>query len=84
MYDSLVVKTFLDKQNQLFDENVAEDEAEALEFLEDVCAVVLKNEKEVIEYLADAMDTTAMTKEEILSSDEVFKISDGRFLIVEG
>ena len=54
------------------------------EFLEDVCAVVCKNKKEVIEYLEDAMDITGMTEEEILSSEEVFDIGDGRYLIVEG
>ncbi|MCR5581961.1 MAG: glyoxalase [Pseudobutyrivibrio sp.] len=84
MYDKLIIETFLDKQLQLFPEKVAEDSQEAAEFLEDVCAVVCKNKKEVLAYLEDALDTTGMSEEEILSSEEVFAISDGRYLIVEG
>ena len=84
MYDKLTVETFLKNQLQLFPETVAEDAAEAEEFLEDVCAVVWKNKKEVIEYMEDAMDITGMSEEEVLSSEEVFSLSDGRYLIVEG
>ena len=84
MYDKLTIKAFLDNQLKLFPEKVAEDEQEAAEFLEDVCATVCKNKKEVIEYLEDAMDITGMSEEEILSSEEVFAIGDGRYLIVEG
>ena len=84
MYDKLTIKAFLDNQLQLFPEKVAEDEQEAAEFLEDVCATVCKNKKEVIEYLEDAMDITGMSEDEILSSEEVFAIGDGRYLIVEG
>ncbi|MCR5416256.1 MAG: glyoxalase [Pseudobutyrivibrio sp.] len=84
MYDKLTVETFLKNQLQLFPERVVEDYEEASEFLEDVCAVVCKNKKEVIEYLEDAMDTTGMDESEILSSEEVFALSDGRYLIVEG
>ena len=84
MYDKLVVETFLKKQLQLFPEKVAQSEEEALEFLEDICAVVCKNKKEVLEYLEDSMDTSGMTEEEILSADEVFSLNDGRYLVVEG
>ena len=84
MYDKLTVETFLDNQLKLFPEKVAESYDEAQEFLEDVCAVVCKNKKEVIEYLEDEMDVTGMTEDEILSSEEVFAIGDGRYLIVEG
>ena len=84
MYDKLVVETFLEKQLQLFPEKVAESYDEAVEFLEDVCATVCKNKKEVIEYLEDEMDITGMSEEEILSAEEVFSISDGRYLVVEG
>ena len=84
MYDKLVVETFLEKQLQLFPETVEDSYEEAAEFLEDVCAVVCKNKKEVIEYLEDEMDVTGMTEDEILSSEEVFAIGDGRYLIVEG
>ena len=84
MYDKLTVETFLNNQLKLFPEKVAESYDEALEFLEDVCAIVCKNKKEVIEYLEDGMDTGGMTEEEILASEEVFPLKDGRYLIVEG
>ena len=84
MYDKKVVQVFLNKQLQLFPEKVFFDEEEAAEFLEDVCATVCKNKKEVIEYLEDAMDISGMSEDEILSSEEVFDIGDGRYLIVEG
>ncbi len=84
MYDKKIIEVFLEKQLQLFPEKVAEDEQEAAEFLEDVCATICKNKKEVIEYLEDAMDVSGLTEEEILSAEEVFEIGDGRYLIVEG
>ena len=84
MYDKKILQVFLENQLQLFPEKVAEDEQEAAELLEDVCATVCKNKKEVLEYLEDAMDITGMSEEEILSSEEVFAIGDGRYLIVEG
>ena len=84
MYDKKTINAFLKNQLQLFPEKVVEDEQEAAEFLEDVCAVVCKNKKEVFEYLEDAMDVTGMTEDEMLSAEEVFDIGDGRYLIVEG
>ena len=84
MYDKKTIGAFLDNQLKLFPEKVADTEEEAAEFLEDVCAVVCKNKKEVIEYLEDEMDVTGMSEDEILSSEEVFAIGDGRYLIVEG
>ncbi len=84
MYDKTVVETFLNKQLQLFPEKVAETYQDAEEFLEDVCAVVCKNKKEVLEYLQDEMDVSGMDEAEILSAEEVFPIPDGRFLVVEG
>lgn len=84
MYDKKTISAFLNNQLKLFPEKVAENEEEAAEFLEDVCAVVCKNKNEVIEYLEDEMDIAGMSDEEILSSEEVFDIGDGRYLIVEG
>lgn len=84
MYDKLVVETFLEKQLKLFPEKVAASYEEAQEFLEDVCAVVCKNKKEVMDYLDEIMDISGMSEDEIMSSEEVFPISDGRYLIVEG
>ncbi len=84
MFDKLVVETFFKNQRQLFPEDVVDSIDEAADFLEDMCAVVCTSEKEVLDYLEDGMDTTGMTKAELLSCEEVFKIPDGRFLIVEG
>ena len=83
MYDKLTVETFLENQLKLFPEKVADTYDEALEFLEDVCATLCKNKKEVIAYLEDGMDIGGMTEEEILSAEEVFPLKDGRYLIVE-
>lgn len=84
MYDDLCVEVFLKNQLQLFPEPVAETEEEALYFLEDVCAVVCDSKKDVIAYMKDMLDVSGLSKEEILSSEEVFNLGDGRYLIVEG
>lgn len=83
-YDDEVISTFLEAQGQLFPEPVAETAEEAEAFLEDCFACVCADKNEVLEYLADSMDTSGMTEEEILDSPEVFQIPDGRFLVVEG
>lgn len=83
-YDEECVQTFLEKQLQLFPEIVAENYEEAECFLEDCMAVVCKDAAEVIAYLEEEMDIAGMSREEILSADEVFALSGGRYLIVEG
>lgn len=83
-YDEICLKTFLEKQGQLFDEPVAETLEEAEYFLEDCMAVVFRNLKEVKRYFKDNMDASAMSDEEILEASEVFPLPDGRFLVVEG
>ncbi len=83
-YDDACIKAFLKDQLKLFPEPVAYDEEEALEFLEDLDAVVCKNAAEVKEYMLDNLDAYGMTDEEILSAEEVFAVGDGRYLIVEG
>lgn len=84
-YDDDVLEVFLEKQGQLFSENVAETMEEAEEFLEDCMAVVCKNLKEVKEYFDEAgIDIVGMDDEEILESAEVFELPGGRYLIVEG
>ena len=83
-YDKVCLETFLKKQNQLFDEPVAETLEDAEYFLEDAMAVVKNNMKEVKQYFKDNMDITGMSDEEILEASEVFPLPDGRFLIVEG
>lgn len=83
-YDKIVVQYFLENQKQLFDEPVVATEEEALEFLEDCMATVLKNKKEVCRYFEECgIDIAGMSMQEILESSEVFAIPDGRYLIVE-
>lgn len=77
------VKTFLEKQLQLFDENVADTEAEAREFLEDNLAVVLENLSEVRAYMEESgMDAAELSKEELEHTEEVFPLPDGKYLVV--
>ena len=84
-YDDEVIEVFLEKQEQLFSEVVAETPEEAEEFLEDCMAVVCKNLREVKEYFEEAgTDIAGMSDDEILEASEVFELPSGRFLIVEG
>lgn len=84
-YDEECLKVFLKKQSQLFDEPVAETLEEAEAFLEDCMAVVVDSIQEVKAYLDEAgMDVSGMTAEELEETSEVFALSDGRYLIVEG
>lgn len=81
-FDQKVVDCFLSRQLQLFPEEVASTPEEAVEFLEDVMAVVVKGRKGVKAYFketgADYMDG------DIMEASEVFDVGDGRYLIVEG
>ncbi len=84
-YDDEVIRCFLDNQLKLFPEAVAETPEEAEEFLEDCMAVVLNSAKEVMEYFEEeGVDLEERDVEDVLELEEVFKISDGRYLIVEG
>lgn len=84
-YDDEVLEVFLEKQLQLFPEEVASSPEEAEEFLDDCMAVVCKNFKEVKAYFDEAgTDIAGMSDEEILEACEVFALPSGRFLIVEG
>lgn len=59
------------------------EEAEA--FLEDCMASIVDNIGEVREFLdQEGMDVSGMSDEEIEDASEVFALSDGRYLIVEG
>lgn len=83
-FDDQVVECFLKNQLQLFPEEVATDAEEARDFLEDAMAVVLKNPKEVMEYLEEVgIDTEGMSREELLDIEEVFEVGDGRYLVLE-
>lgn len=84
-YSKECLQYFLDHQEQLFREPVAETLEEAEEFLSDCMAVVVGSPREVREYLLlEGMDVDDMTNEELLEAEEVFALPDGTFLIVEG
>ena len=84
-YKKEYLETFLMHQTQLFDEPVAETIEEADEFLDDCMAVVADSLRDVRDYFEEnGMDTAGLTKEELLEQAEIFALSDGKFLIVEG
>ncbi|MGN0141062.1 MAG: glyoxalase [Roseburia sp.] len=83
-YDEVCVKYFLEHQEQLLREPVAETMEEAEEFLEDCMAVVCKNIKEVRAYFEEeGADIAGMSLEDLKEASEVFALPDGRFLVVE-
>jgi hypothetical protein len=82
--DDLAVQTFLDHQDQLFPEPVAETFEDAQIFLEDCFAVVCDGIDDVMDYLEESMDIDGMSEEEIVDCPEVFSLEDGRYLVVEG
>ena len=82
-YDDECLYYFLEHQEQLLPERIAETPEEAEEFLEDCMAVVVKNLKGVRAYFEDEADITGMSNEELLEASEVFALPSGRFLIVE-
>lgn len=84
MYDKVCLQAFLDQQDKLFKEPVAETLEDAEEFLEDCMAVVCKNIKEVRAYFEDeGADIAGMSNDELAEASEVFALPDGRYLIVE-
>ena len=85
MYTKECIQTFLNHQGQLFDEPVADSYEEAEEFLEDCMAVVVNSVKEVRKYLDEAgADVEGMSDRELEEACEVFALSNGKYLIVEG
>jgi hypothetical protein len=83
-YDEICVRYFLENQEQLLREPVAETMEEAEAFLEDCMAVVCKDIKEVRAYFKEeGTDIAGMSLEELKDASEVFALPDGRFLIVE-
>ncbi len=81
-YDDDVLEAFLKDQGQLFDEPVADTPEEAEAFLEDCMAVVVDSIEEVYDYFEESgADLDGAELDDIC---EVFKIPDGRYLIVEG
>lgn len=85
MYTEEYIRTFLEKQEQLFDEPVAENYEEAEAFLEDCMAVVADTICEVRRYLSGmGADVDGMSDDELEEASEVFVLPDGKYLIVEG
>ncbi len=72
-------------KSQLFDEPVAETLEEAEAFLEDCMAVVVDSIQEVKEYFEEnGADVDGMSYDELEEASEVFPLSSGQYLIVEG
>ena len=85
MYTEECIKTFLEKQEQLFDEPVAETYEEAEAFLEECMAVVADSIEDVRKYLSGmGADVYVMSNEDLEEASEVFALPDGKYLIVEG
>ena len=84
-YNEECLKTFLEKQEQLFDEPVAETLEAAEAFLEDCMAVIVDSVREVREYFEESgADVEGMSDEELEDASEVFELPNGQYLIVEG
>lgn len=83
-FDEKVLDVFLEQQEKLFPEIVAESREEADDFLAECMAVVVNSKKEVWEYFEEeGIDIAEMNEDDILEADEVFAVGDGRYLIVE-
>jgi hypothetical protein len=77
--------TFLEHQDQLFDEPVAGSREEAEAFLEDCMAQIVPNIKAVRKVLDESgMDVEGLTNDELEEQSEVFPLPDGTYLLVEG
>ena len=84
MFTEECINTFLENQEQLFPQAVAESYEAAEAFLED-CMAVVDSIEEVREYLEESgADVEGMSDEELEDASEVFALPDGKYLIVEG
>ena len=85
MFTEECINTFLENQEQLFSQLVAESYEAAEAFLEDCMAQVVDSIEEVREYLEEiGADVDGMSDEELEEASEVFALPDGKYLIVEG
>ena len=85
MFTEECINTFLENQEQLFPQAVAESYEAAEAFLEDCMAQVVDSIEEVREYLEESgADVEGMLDEELEDASEVFALPDGKYLIVEG
>ncbi|MDO4803988.1 MAG: glyoxalase [Lachnospiraceae bacterium] len=82
-YSYECLMTFLDMQDRLFDEPVAQTPEEAEAFLWDCMAEVVDSLDDVRDYLDQmGMDTQGMTDLELEEASEVFPLPSGGYLIV--
>ena len=85
MFTEECINTFLENQEQLFPQAVAESYEAAEAFLEDCMAQVVDSIEEVREYREESgADVEGMSDEELEDASEVFALPDGKYLIVEG
>ena len=85
MFTEECINTFLENQEQLFPQAVAESYEAAEAFLEDCMAQVVDSIEEVREYLEESgADVEGMSDEELEDASEVFALPDGKYLIVAG
>lgn len=85
MFTEECINSFLENQEQLFPQAVAESYEAAEAFLEDCMAQVVDSIEEVREYLEESgADVEGMSDEELEDASEVFALPDGKYLIVEG
>jgi len=83
-YDEATLKCFLDNQEKLFPQPVANTIEEADDFLTECMAVVCENVNEIWDFFdEEGLDLGEYTKKTIVDADEVFDIGDGRYLVVE-
>ena len=76
---------FLENQGRLFDEPVANTPEEADDFLVDCMAEVVDSLDEVRECLDGfGMDMSDLDDEELSEAAEVFRLPDGKYLVVQG
>lgn len=79
-----VAQYFFENQDKLFEEPVADTVSDMVEFLEDSMAEIFEDIEELKEYIDEAgFDIAGMSDEEVLDSDEVFELPDGRFVFLE-
>lgn len=84
-FEQECLEVFLEKQEQLLGRKEIETLEDADAFLSDCMAVVCKDAQQVREYFEEAgMDAYGMEEQELLAQSEVFPLSGGRFLVVEG
>ena len=77
MFTEECINTFLENQEQLFPQAVAESYEAAEAFLEDCMAQVVDSIEEVREYLEESgADVEGMSDEELEDASEVFALPD--------